>query len=451
MLDLISLIESLSAPRKQEDYFLAKHLEQLFLSKIAKSQATGKDGVRIGRFQESLALEAQLISRKAFAGSYRFTNYKERLILRGAKREPRQISIPTVRDRLTLRAICQVLHEHVPDTVGLSPHALVKRAVTSIKSGDQSGRSFVRIDVRNFFPSISHRLLDRELNRFLSSEMVRNLCLQAVATPTGDESSNVRGVPQGLSISGALSSLYMIRFDEAQVHRNPSYCRYVDDILLICDTAKADDELKRISRALKSRGLIVHPKGSSGKTEIKPVSQGIDFLGYHISVEKVSVRKSSYRKMFINLSKVITDYKYRGDWTRTLFRLNLKITGCIVDKKRRGWMMFFSYTENMAQLAHLDKFVRNRLNSVGFTEDKISLVKRFLKSYRETRFNLSDTKYIPNFDNFDSADKVAAITALSGRPQEVVAAWEAASIDAEFSKLISREVHDLEQDVGSAS
>ena len=225
MLDLISLIESLSAPRKQEDYFLAKHLEQLFLSKIAKSQATGKDGVRIGRFQESLALEAQLISRKAFAGSYRFTNYKERLILRGAKREPRQISIPTVRDRLTLRAICQVLHEHVPDTVGLSPHALVKRAVTSIKSGDQSGRSFVRIDVRNFFPSISHRLLDRELNRFLSSEMVRNLCLQAVATPTGDESSNVRGVPQGLSISGALSSLYMIRFDEAQVHRNPSYCR----------------------------------------------------------------------------------------------------------------------------------------------------------------------------------------------------------------------------------
>jgi hypothetical protein len=105
----------------------------------------------------------------------------------------------------------------------------------------------------------------------------------------------------------------------------------------------------------------------------------------------------------------------------------------------------------MAQLAHLDKFVRNRLNSVGFTEDKISLVKRFLKSYHETRFNLSDTKYIPNFDNFDSADKVAAITALSGRPQEVVAAWEAASIDAEFSKLISREVHDLEQDVGSAS
>ena len=47
-LDLLSWIDALTAPLSQEDHFKAGHLEELFRSKIAKSQATGKDGVRIG-------------------------------------------------------------------------------------------------------------------------------------------------------------------------------------------------------------------------------------------------------------------------------------------------------------------------------------------------------------------------------------------------------------------
>ncbi len=190
--------------------------------------------------------------------------------------------------------------------------------------------------------------LRRELDHFDFSEIVRALCMRAVATPTGaTKSPNSKGIPQGLSISGALSALYMLRFDMLQLSRNPNYFRYVDDILLICNARVADDSLKAIGRALSSRGLIIHQKGVAGKTEINPVEDGVDFLGYRICIDRVSIRQSSYRRMFKNLLKVITDYRYRRDAGRLEFRLNLKITGCIVDGRRRGWMMFFSHTEDV--------------------------------------------------------------------------------------------------------
>jgi RNA-directed DNA polymerase len=98
----------------------------------------------------------------------------------------------------------------------------------------------------------------------------------------------------------------------------------VDDILLICNSRSADDCLKAMSRSLSSRGLIAHKKGVVGKTEIGPVSGGVDFLGYHICEAKVSIRTSSYRRMFKNLLKVITDYRYRRDDDRLVFRLILR-------------------------------------------------------------------------------------------------------------------------------
>ena len=45
MTDFLSLLAALDASLSQDDYFKAAHLEELFRSKIAKSQATGKDGV----------------------------------------------------------------------------------------------------------------------------------------------------------------------------------------------------------------------------------------------------------------------------------------------------------------------------------------------------------------------------------------------------------------------
>lgn len=451
-LNLFTLIASMNKPLALADHFKAPHLIELFTSKIARSQATGKDGVRVARFQDDLKAEAALIEKKVQSGTYQFTTFKERLIFRGPVRPPRQISIPTVRDRLTLRAVCQALHTHEKATVGSAPHALVRSISQAIRDGDQKSRSFVRIDVQDFFPSVSHSILRRELNHFGFTGVIEDLAMSAVSTPTGDpEAVANRGIPQGLSVSGALAALFMLRFDNRRRSGVDKYFRYVDDILLICDTKIADDALNSVVRALKSRGLTAHPKGSKGKTEISPVASGIDYLGYHICIEKISVRESSYKRMFRNLQKVITDYRYRGGVEKLLFRINLKISGCIVDGRRRGWMMFFSHTENMQQLAHLDAFVRRQLKKRKLPEVEYAKIKKFVKSYHEIRYRLDTTNYIPNFDNYDNNQRAEVVAALSDRTLSEVLAMDAAIIDAQFSRMISREVHDLEQDVGNRS
>ncbi len=449
---LLDLLDIGGKPLTLEGYFKRSYLENLFRSKIARSQATGKDGIRVPHFWHILAEEAALIERKVAESSYSFTTYKERLLLRGSKRPPRQISIPTVRDRLTLRAACYALHDNVPASIGQSPHALVKGVVSAIASSPPEGRSFVRLDVKDFFPSLSHKILSRELKRQKLSGVIHDICMKAVKTCTGEvEECAEKGIPQGLSISGALAAIYMLGFDAKFAKLPVSFFRYVDDILIICDTKEADEWLERTSRSLKARGLVAHPKGSIGKTVISPVKDGVDFLGYHICVDKISIRESSYRRMFRNLLKVTTDYYYRKDADRTLFRLNLKITGCIVDKKRRGWMMFFSHSENKQQLAHLDAFLTRQLSRVKFPQEKLKSVKRFLKSYHEIRHNLQNTAYIPNFDLYSLAEKQQAVATLGGRKLPEVLAMSVESLDLEFSKLISREVHDLEQDVGNLS
>jgi RNA-directed DNA polymerase len=443
--------DALDQPLPAEGHFAAAYLAELFRSKIARSQATGKDGTRIARFSEKLGDETQLIERKVLSDTYHFTTFKERLILRGAYREPRQISIPTVRDRLTLRALCQVLHTYVPKSVGPSPHSLVREVVSAIR-GDNQHQSFVRIDVKNFFPAILHHRLEKELSHHGIDERMRQLCINAIKTPTGEKSSpNERGVPQGLSISGALASAFMLRFDILHQKRIRHFFRYVDDILIICPTSHAKSELKFVSSSLSRRGLKAHALGTEGKTEIRPISEGIDFLGYHISIGQVSIRKSSFQRMFKNVLKVITDYRYRRDADRTLFRLNLKISGCQVDGKRLGWMMFFSLTEDMNQLQFLDRFVKQQLRRVGFPTDRINEAKRFIKSYHEIRFNLAGSSYIPNLDTFTQDEKVAVITTLTGRAAEEVMAWNIENIDDEFNRLISKEIQGLEQDVGSPS
>jgi RNA-directed DNA polymerase len=290
------------------------------------------------------------------------------------------------------------------------------------------------------------------LRKFEIDPLTRRVIARAVKTKIGDaESANTVGVPQGLSISGALACLYMLRFDQRQEKRFIDYFRYVDDILIISDNNKSDAALNSAKKALNRLGLVIHPPGTSGKTEITCTEDGIEYLGYHISRSIIRVRKSSFRRMFKNISKVVTDYRYRKDVERFIFRINLKITGCIIDQKRRGWMMFFSRTEDMGQLAHLDRFVKNQLRFVGCPPENIGRLKTFVKSYHEINFNINHTSYIPNFDTYTIEQKTEVVSILSGRPLEEIRVFDIEMLERQFGRLLGKEIRDLEQDVGNPS
>lgn len=449
-----SLFDLVGAPlrkREQLEYFQAPALTETFQSRIALTQAAGKDGIRGGRFSQIIEKEVSLIEKKILDGSYHFTTYKERLISRGYDRNPRQISIPTIRDRLVLRAICELIHTNVSGSVNFTPHSIVNNVVKSLRkcSGDFS---FVRVDVKDFYPSIRHDILSRELSIAGLEPFVVDLCMKASCTPTGSSKKSVeRGIPQGLSISNAMAQIYMRRFDLKQNKDTNNYFRYVDDILCITPTFEANSSLKRITSALNRRGLRAHPVGKAGKTEITSIGDGIDFLGYRIDVERISIRKSSYDKMFKRILEVITDYKYTKDLNKLIYRINIRITGCIFGDKKRGWMFFFSRTENLSQLKSLDAFVIKSMRGLGVNEEAILSIKKFVKSYYEIRFNVNDSKYIPNFNEFSIGEKINAIASLTNHKAEIISTWTAQAIEEVFKRTIAKEVMDLEQDIGGIS
>lgn len=427
--------------------FNAAWLKTVYLSRVARSRAVGKDGIRAHAFEKILDEECELIAAKINDGTYRLTNYREKLIARGSQRPPRQISIPTIRDRLALRGALEFLKAHFPTAQPKPPHIFIKDIKAHLKVA-RAHSSFLRMDIKDFYPSLRHDLLNQRLQKSDIPDSVVNFVSKAVSTKTGsvDQPSPHIGVPQGLSISNALAAIYMIDFDKI-ADGSIFYRRYVDDILVIAESEKINSAYEALWLGLKNIGLTSHPMGTPNKTETSILGDGVQYLGYQVSPARISIRKSSLAKMFSNLAKVITCFKYKREHDRHLFRLNLKITGCVINNYRRGWLMFFSQTDDISQLAYLDNWLKCELDYLGIGQINH---KSFKKAYYEIRFNLDETSYIPNFDKYDVDQKKQVICILSRRRREEVDVMDVLLIEREFDRLIGREVAELEKDLVDA-
>ena len=424
--------------------FRPDKLTQLFENKVAQSRAVGRDGIKIDSFKKNLISEVELIRKKVFSDTYKFTRYKERLISKGAAKNPRVLSIPTFRDRLTLRALCEFLSAVYPNEGVVKPHKYIKD-IKNIISEMDSSFCFVRIDIVNYYPSIKIDHLIRIIRRRIRKPQVISLIRKALTTPTTGDKEIDRGVPQGLSISNILSSIYLNDLDD-KLNQDWVYFRYVDDILIICDETKAKIAYNSVRAALEDKGLTCHELGKTSKTCIRNSEEGVDYLGFHINARLVSIRESSYKKMFATILNVFTEYKYRSNERRLIWKVNLKITGCIFNGTRYGWLFFFNQTDNLSQLARLDKFLRDKRRHFGLTSGTAK-IKRFVKAYHELRYNLYETKYIPNFDTFTIQDMKTAIQDAFGIGDEEINLMEDAEIRERFFSMVKKEVSDLDKDL----
>jgi RNA-directed DNA polymerase len=422
-------------------------LRSIYQTYVFRSKAIGKDGVTHEKFDRALEREVDIIYRKIDLLDYSFTRYKEVLLSSGSDRKPRQISVPTIRDRLALRAALEHLKHAFPEAHSAPPHRYIKDIKTHL-AGAPEDSYFLRMDIRDFYPSIQQDLLlsilrDRKMDdRFIS------LIGRAIANPTGNsENAPQIGIPQGLSISNILAAIYMIDFDKI-ASSEIFYRRYVDDILVIDEKDNISHVHEALKEGLKNIGLASHPLGTPGKTDILKRDDGVEYLGYHISAQKTAVRRESIARMFANLSKVLTSIKRSKNYDKHIYRLNLKITGCVINNSRRGWLMFFSQTDDISQLAFIDSWLLTEGSKIA----KLGRAKfkTFKRSYYEIRYNLSDTDYVPNFDKYDLQQKTDVVRILSNRTPEQVQVMDVQVIESEFVRLVGKEISELERDLMQA-
>lgn len=453
------------------EYGIAQ-LRQLYESHVSLTGAIGVDRLSRAIFEQRLEDELKLISAKAIAGKYKFSQYKEKLISKGADKLPRVISIPTFRDRLTLRALCNVLKQAFSEQLDVKlPQHTVSQLRTSL--ADTSFPYFIKLDVINFYPSIEHTVLMRVLQRKIRKSEIRALISAAIASPTvafpdGSKEPVKTGVPQGLSISNILAEIYLSEFDRwAGSLSDAIYFRYVDDILIL---TKSEPEVlfSQVSARLWDQyRLKTHELGKIGKSFAGPVTEKFHFLGYEFNHRKASVKGDSIRRVEASIAKILTTYKYRCASARAepnpfkqvhllakarkicLWRLNLRVTGCIFDGVRKGWVFYFSQIDNeaLSQLHHLDKTLKVLARRFALQLDA-NEIKSFVRVFHEAKRGNEAQVYIPNFDTTSLAYKRDLLEMYG---MDNVAMMTEVQIDRAFKRKIRRETSELEEDIQGGS
>lgn len=457
---------SRTAARAFSSHTSPRSLKATYITYVRPGAARGRDGV-LPAFLGPPAPVCELISRRMRAGDYRFTQYRQLLVSKGAGKYPRVLSIPTARDRITLKALAGVLLEVFPDTKSSLPQDKVERVREAL--GLEMFDSFVRIDVREFYPSVKHDQIERSLRLKIRKPEIIKIVLDAISTPTVADGGRrlpgaVRvpcGVPQGLAISNLLAELAIAPVDrKMRADVRCSYFRFVDDILLFCDSTDSSALHDEVVTHLAEVGLTCHePVAGSSKTALGSIAEGFDYLGYVFKGGRIGVRSSSVSRVESALARTFTAYNkqaavaatseaQRLALTRCLWFVNLTITGCIYKKSARGWLPYFRQMNDLTVLKKLDLDVQ--AFQVRFGLPAHVKPKRFMRAYWALRHRETHaTSYVPNSDEFGIEAKREHLSMIEG--DDSVARLSDYEVGLHWSRVLDRAVKELERDIGSLS
>lgn len=454
----------MSAAHSFKKHFGRKNLLRIYTDKIKHSGAIGLDRSRPASLDSRLKDELDHIIQKVQLGKYRFTAYKEKLILKGAGSSPRQISIPTARDRIVLRALCECLADVFPQAKLTLPQVVIDSLKAALASGDYA--DYAKIDLKNFYPSIPHHLIRKAINKKIRKPELKQLIEDAISTPTVPESKGRKdtpnptiGVPQGLAVSNLLAEIALQDIDFAfKARPGIWYKRYVDDILILAPEGKAMTTAKELITELEGLELDPHDFGDESKSKVASLAEPFNFLGYQIDGSSVLIRHESILRFESSIAKIFTAYRHKLASARShadkeraeaycQWKLNLRITGCIFEGKRLGWVAYFSQITTTAQLRSVNHTIRklnDRFCPRGEVRPK-SLIKTFYELQRGTA---GKHRYIPNFDELDTGQKRKVLAIWLGAEAQ---ALSDAEVERRFAIKVSKAVRELEEDIAHTS
>lgn len=166
---------------------------------------------------------------------------------------------------------------------------------------------YLKLDISKYFYRVSHRILIKILEKKIKDKRLMSVLISIIEcehTPFGlpedkspgevplEERLYDVGMPIGNLLSQVFANVYLDVLDQycKRTLRIKFYIRYMDDVIILSD-CKTDLNRWRyeIERFLRVELELKLNK----KTCIRPVSQGMEFVGYRIWRHKVVIRKST--------------------------------------------------------------------------------------------------------------------------------------------------------------
>lgn len=429
--------------------FSIANLRKIYESSVAQTRATGVDNISTKIFERDLEQHLSLINKKVLNGSYRFTRYKQKLISKGANKAPREVCIPTIRDRVVLKALNHFLQDrmgqHIPQPL---PQLITKKIKKSLQS--DSYDVVLKFDVSEFYPSVQHHILKKRLPRFVQHSVILGLIEAAIKQSTSSK-LNTKGVPQGLPISNILAALYFRKIDRTFESREGLfYQRYVDDILVLCRNDQQDRVSSDIINTCKQVGLTIYdPNLRPDKSTSVPSSYEFSYIGYRYNPKErpnclVTTKLESKIKLINSLTGIFTSYHRSKKKSLALlqWRINLRITGCISENSGKGWIFFFSEIDDKQLLFELDKLVGSLCKRFGANFP----LKKFVRSWHEINHNRWRKSYFPNFDKYDLNEMSKVVATYHSKDVDALEMTEE-EITTSFWRVVKKEIKDMETDI----
>lgn len=452
-------------------YFNTEEIQKIFNLRISKSKSKGIDKRSFKSYnklqKEDLFLEIQY---KIENKKYKFSPYLELLRIKRRNANPRMISIPTVKDKIVLSILKDVLHDLFPESINKDqPNSYIKKIKDFIKENRNEELFFLKTDISQFYDKIDRKKLKKKVKKKITDRFFINILFNSVENPTVpsnyqkkdiEDYRTKKGVPQGLPISNILAQIYLNDFDKSFINLiddDTLYLRYVDDILII-SKIDCDENFEKIKLLLKDIGLKINPD----KTYIGKLEDSVEFLGYQISKKPITISKRTIENQINKIAGKITWFKkglenpkarpekyhdnLKGFRNRFLIEVNEIITGSKSENKNYGWLFYYIEVDDITVFFKLDSIIENMIKKISFFQNKVpKKLKKTSKAYLEIKHN-QDSDYINNYDNFKTIKQKEKLLKEVDMLDE--SEHEQGEIEAMFEYYKNRNLNNLKEDLG---
>jgi RNA-directed DNA polymerase len=358
------------------------------------ARTAGVDGLTVAHVEEQIGVPGFLDDLRAQVkqGTFRPLPVRERKIPKpGGSGKLRRLGIPTVADRVVQAALKLVLEpifeaDFEPVSYGFRPMRRAQDAIAEIHLyGTHGYRWVLDADIEACFDSIDHTaLMDRVRRRVKDKRvlgLVKAFLKAGVLTEDENREDTHTGTPQGGILSPLLANIALSVLDEhlhepwrpggtmstaylrsrRRVHGLPRWrvVRYADDFVVLVhgDRAHVETLREEIASVLGPLGLRL----SESKTKVVHMSDGFDFLGFHIRWKRKRGTNKWHVYTFIG-DRAIRSLKTKiRALTRRTSQQNPKVVLIRLNQIMRGWANYFKHAACKSTLDGLAHFVWRRL------------------------------------------------------------------------------------------
>lgn len=204
--------------------------------------------------------------------------------------------LPYFPDRICHWAVLLIIEPYLiramtADTYSAIPnrgiHQLKQKIETAIRRSPQETQYTLKFDIKKYYPSINHEILEEKYHRIFKDKKLLWLLNEII-----DSTKGTTGIPIGNYLSQYSGNLYLSQFDHwiKEDKRIKYYYRYMDDIVILHSNKEYLHTLKKEIELYLLAKLDLKIKSN---WQIFPTDmRGIDFVGYRIFKDFSLLRKS---------------------------------------------------------------------------------------------------------------------------------------------------------------